>query len=157
MPKSSRNAANDVVTSIEQVAALYGVRAYRMQSRVMTVVGAGGRTRPMFMGAWRDQLGQIHYKGMADLLLTPRIPMFTVPMTIKLKDGTEEQEPGLYVPRRMDCAVALWVEAKSGSGRLSPEQELFRDDVLKAGAFWIQAQDGPDDVLQWFENMGVRR
>ena len=62
------NAANAVVGSIEEAAAIYGVRCYRMQSRVFNVVGIGGRPRPMFVGGWKDRFGTSHKGGMADIL-----------------------------------------------------------------------------------------
>ena len=118
------------------------------------VTGAGGRERPMFMGQWKDDLGEIHKKGMADLLLTPKIPvshlagksLIHIPMNTSMK----EEQPAFV-------CVALWVECKSGSGRLEPEQKLFRDDVLKAAAFYLEIHDSAEDVIEWFEQMGVRR
>ena len=147
------NAANAVVSSIEEAAAIYGVRCYRMQSRVFNVVGAGGRQRPMFVGGWRDKCGTHFESGMADLLLTPRIlvekPTHLVHIPINTPGGANIQP--------ITCSVPLWVECKSGSGVLSKEQKLFRDDVLDAGAFYIEAHDGPDAVIEWFETYGVKR
>jgi hypothetical protein len=130
-------ASNAVVTAAEQTCAYYGVRYYRMNSRTFKVVGAEGRERPMFMGQWQDRTGTIYRKGMADLLCTPRIHL-----------GPHGEYP---------ATVALWCECKSGSGRLTPEQVLFRDDVLDAGAYYLQLNDGPDDLLRWFAQMGVKR
>jgi hypothetical protein len=131
-------AGNSVVAAVEEACAIYGVRCYRMQSRAVTVVGAGGRLRPMFMGQWHDSNGVLHRAGMADLLLTPKI---------RLDDSIGED----YI------ATALWVECKAGTGRLSAEQEMFRDDVTEAGAFYIECRDSADSVIRWFEAYDVRR
>lgn len=147
------NAANAVVGSIEEAAAIYGVRCYRMQSRVFNVVGIGGRPRPMFVGGWKDRFGTSHKGGMADILLTPKILITPPSHLIHIPMNT----PGGVKVEPIAVCVALWVECKSGSGKLNPEQKLFRDDVIEAGAFYIEAHDGPDAVIEWFEKYGVRR
>lgn len=137
------SASNAVVSAVENAALLYGVRCYRMNTRTFEVTGQGGRKRPMFMGSWRDELGQHHFTGMADLLLTPRVRL-----------------PIMNGDKFVDIATAtvcLWVECKSGTGRLSPEQQLFRDDVMKTGAAFIEARDSADAVIEWFDRMGVKR
>jgi hypothetical protein len=130
--------SNAVVSSCEEAASLYGIPAYRMNSRVFSVVGAGGRTRPMFIGKWKDRFGVEHNGGMTDLLLTPKIMLL-----------------GPIDP--VFCVVPLWVECKFGSGRLEPEQKLFREDVLERGAFYLEIHDGPDALIEWFKMKGVRR
>lgn len=141
------SASNAVVSSIESAAALFGVRSYRMNSRTIIVPGVGGRERPMFMGQWRDRYGTQHNKGMGDLLLTPRI---TITVNVEIPGGA-------VIPVIVNPVVALWCECKAGTGRLSIDQELFREDVLDAGAFYLLAHDGPDVVIEWFQEMGVRR
>jgi hypothetical protein len=145
MPKPI-SAANAVMHAVEYAAGLYGVRSYRMQSRMVRVIGAGGRERPMFMGQWKDEFGGTHYKGIADILLTPRL-LFKKPETSV--DAT------LHADRYI--AVALWVECKSGKARLSDEQKDFRDDVQHGGAFWLEARDCADAVIDWFTKNGVER
>jgi hypothetical protein len=138
------SASNAVVNAVEGAAAIYGVRSYRMQSRAFYVPGEGGRTRPMFMGAWKDRFGTIHRKGMADILLTPHVKVaFTSP------DG--ENFTAVY------RTIPLWVECKFGTGKLEREQILFRDDVVEAGAHYIEAHDSADAVVAWFEANGVKR
>ena len=132
----SSDRANSVVAAVEQVAQMYGVPCYRMQSRVFTVPGRGGKNRPMFVGQWRDDLGVIHHGGMADLLLHPRI-------------WQARGEPSIPVP--------LWVEAKSGSGELEPEQVAFARHVMENGGFYLVAKDSADEVLAWFKAQGVAR
>jgi hypothetical protein len=146
MPKQV-SAANAAMSAVEYAAALYGVRAYRQQSRMFRVPGAGGTERPMFMGQWKDKLGVVHYKGIADLLLTPTIT--------RLAHG--DGKIRMYTQLPFPVTVALWCECKSGGGRLKPEQIDFRDDVTDAGAFWIQARDSADVVIDWFDHYGVRR
>lgn len=133
MPKKA-SASNSVVSSVEEAAALFGVPSYRMNSRTFMVPGLNGRMRPMFMGQWTDDDGTAYRKGMADLLLSPKVPI-------------GEQL----------VAVPLWVECKSGSGRLSPEQKAFRDHVTRNGAFFIEARDCATAVIEWFRARGVSR
>jgi len=130
------------MNAVESTAGLFGVRCYRMQSRVFTVPGAGGASRPMFVGAWHDRTGVIHHKGMADFLLMPRI-WFGRDMTNGFK------------PVRI--TVPLWVECKAGEDRLSEDQLAFRADVEDAGAFWICCHDSSESLLEWFKKMGVER
>lgn len=139
MPKRV-SASNAVGHAIEYTCAIYGVPCFRMQSRAFTVIGAGGRSRPMFMGEWKDENGTVRRKGMADYLLTPRIRI-EFP-TVKF----------FFAP-----TVALWVECKSGTGELSADQILFRDYVLKSGAYYIEAHDSADAVVEWFKDHGVTR
>lgn len=139
MGKASQ-AGNSVVQATETVCGMYGVPCFRMQSRVMTVVGAGGRSRPMFMGKWTDNDGVEHFGGMADLLLMP---------TIKLWCG-DCRAP-------IEATVALWVECKAGSGALSKDQRAFRDFVLSAGAQHLELRDSADDLLTWFKLRKVER
>jgi hypothetical protein len=138
VPSKASIAGNSVVAAVEEACAIYGVRCYRMQSRAVTVVGAGGRPRPMFVGQWRDKTGKLYYGGMADLLLTPMLCF----------------EDATGCPR---IAVALWVECKSGAGRLNPNQQAFKEDVEEAGAFYIECRDSADSVIRWFEAYDVRR
>ena len=140
------NPSNAVVQSCEQAAALFGVASYRMNSRTFQVVGAGGRERPMFMGQWTDRYGEVHRKGMADLLMTPRIEL--TGLRWLLDDPNKE---------RICSVVPLWVECKFRSGHLEPEQRLFRDDVLAREAFYLEIHDGPDALIEWFKSKGVRR
>jgi len=137
---------NSVVAAVEEACAIYGVSCYRMQSRAFSVVGKGGRQRPMFMGQWRDRFGDLHRAGMPDLLLTPRL-MFVecVPFRLPCRHTTTT------------LAVALWVECKAGRGELSEQQELFRDDALAIGAHYLEARNSADQVIQWFKAFDVQR
>lgn len=132
--RSAAGLGNSVVKAVEMACAIYGVRCYRQQSRAVTVVGVGGRLRPMFMGQWRDRNGALYSRGMADLLLTPWIGM----------------------PTFGHCEV-LWVECKAGTGELSKEQKAFRDDVKDVGAHYIECRDSADPVVAWFDRHSVRR
>lgn len=154
MAKISKS--NAVVGAVIEAAALYDVPRYRMNSRVVTVAGAGGRNRPMFFGEWTDDLGKLQCKGMADVLLTPQIDL------LKIFQGGV---PIIPMNQRADIlrnittriCVPLWVECKSGSGELSDEQKAFRSHVIMAGAFYLEIHDSADELLKWFEQMGVRR
>lgn len=135
MPSKASVAGNSVVSAVEMACALYGVRCYRQQSRAVTVVGAGGRPRPMFIGQWRDRNGALHHGGMPDLLLTPRVTF----------------------SRGDEVCLALWVECKAASGKLNGEQKAFKEDVEEAGAYYIECRDSADSVIRWFEAYDVRR
>lgn len=149
------SAANAVGNAVEQAAALFDVACYRMNSRTFTVVGAGGRERPMFFGQWRDRNGIEHKGGMADYLLMPRITMAVlngappgfVPMN----------RPAGSIPEKIRVVVPLWIECKSGKGDLEPSQRDFRDDVIARGAYHITCHDSADNLMAWFELMGVQR
>ena len=140
MRRRQISASNAVVNAAEQVCMLYGVRSYRQNSGAMMIPDAEspGRMRPMAMGQWRDRFGILHTRGKADLLITPCI----------------------YVPgpiHHVPICIVLWCECKSGTGRLKPDQILFRDDVLDAGAFYLQINDSAEELLRWFEAHGVKR
>lgn len=146
-------ASNAVTNAILDAAALYRVPAFRMQSRVLPVIGKGGRSRPMFFGSWTDDLGVLHHSGMADLLLQPRISISKI---------ITESIPGLLpaVPNHdshFKITVPLWVECKSGTGKLREDQIAFRDYVVKGGAFFLEAHDCADSVIDWFDAFGVTR
>lgn len=110
----------------------------------------------MFMGEWTDNLGVRHTRGKADLLLTPCIDLSKIipktPLAIPLNTRADISVTGIWM-----LAVPLWVECKSGGGKLEAEQKLFRDHVIKAGNFYIEAHDSADALIAWFQQMGVRR
>ena len=128
-----------------------------MNSRTFTVPRGDGTDRPMFMGMWKDEFGIVHRKGMADLLLTPQVPALKLqPPTALVHIPMNHNTTG-GLPVEAKITVVLWVECKSGEGVLSKDQREFRDDVRKAGAYYIEAHDDANDVVAWFEKMGVRR
>lgn len=151
------SASNAVVQAIETAASLYGVRSYRMNSRTFTVPRGDGTDRPMFMGMWKDEVGTVHRKGMADLLLTPQVPLSKLQPPTALVHIPMNHNTTRGLLGEAKITVVLWVECKSGMGKLRVEQKAFRDDVLEAGAYYIEARDDADDVVAWFEKMGVRR
>lgn len=129
--------SNAVVHAIMQCAAIHGQPAYRMQSRMFEVPGEEGKLRPFFVGSWFDRFGQEHYGGMPDVLVTP-----TVLIEIPGVDG----QPRIQIFTQL----ALWVEAKSGTGKLSEKQELFRQNVLATGGEWLLCRDSAEELLRWF-------
>jgi hypothetical protein len=135
-PARRISASNAVVGAVMQAAAIHRVPAYRQQSRCFTVTGAGGEQRPMYMGQWDDMLGEHHFGGMCDVLLTPCIT----------------RAHGMTFGR---FQVALWIECKSGEGRLSKEQVAFRDHVLQTGGYWLECRDSAEALLAWFREFGV--
>ena len=113
---------------------MYRVPAIRMQSRVFTVVGKGGRERPMFTGTWTDDMGEVHHGGLSDVLLMPIITHNGCKVT-----------------------VPLWCECKSGAGTLSKDQRAFQRYVEDNGAFFLECRDSADALLAWFQAHGVVR
>jgi hypothetical protein len=136
------SASNAVVSACEETCHIYRVPVFRMQSRAINVIGVGGRSRPMFMGAWRDGMGVEHKSGMADLLATPQVGYY--------KRRAEADEP-------MISAVPLWIECKSGTGKLSDDQIAFREFVEDGGAYFLEIHDSADALLAWFKAFGVQR
>jgi hypothetical protein len=146
MSKSSQ-AANSVIKACEDVCALYRVPCFRMQSRVFTVRGAKGRERPMFAGQWRDGDGVLHTSGMADLLAMPRINF-----VMKQSDGITHNSRLFHL-----ATVPLWIECKSGTGKLSPDQQAFKSYVEASGAYFLEVRDSADQLLEWFKAHGCTR
>lgn len=138
MSRASDN-SNAVVYAAEQVCALYGVQVTREQSRMFNVQGAAGRWRPMFIGQWTDAFGKIHRAGKPDLLARPKILPF----------------PKSIPDFRM--AVPLWIECKSGEGRMKPEQMAFKNWVEQNGDTYLLIHDDVRPLLVWFEEHGVER
>lgn len=135
------DSANSVVYAAEQVCALYGVQVTREQSRMFNVQGVAGRWRPMFIGQWTDNFGKIHRSGKADLLARPRI---TLPLTNSLLD-------------RLQVAVPLWIECKSGEGRMKPDQIAFKNWVESNGETFLLLHDDVRPLIDWFVEHGVER
>lgn len=137
---------NAAMKAIADAAALYNVPVFRMQSRTFTVKGRGGTDRPMFIGGWVDECGRQRKRGMADLLLMPQI---------KIPAHYGDGSPVHCVPTIV--CVPLWCEVKAGRDSLSQDQSDFRDFVIKAGAFWLCCRDSAEELLEWFDDFGVRR
>ncbi len=151
--------ANSVVAAVEEACEVWGVPVYRMQSRVFTVTGKGGKNRPMFVGKWKDGLGVWHTKGMADMLAHP---------TIHLMVGIDDRHREVF----RSVPFPLWIEAKFGSGKQGESaareakcicgqpinhQKHFQEYVESKGASYIVAQDCADAVIEWFKRNGVTR
>ncbi len=147
--------ANSVVAAVEEACEVWGVPVYRMQSRVFTVVGKGGKSRPMFVGKWKDGLGVWHTKGMADLLAHPEIIIET--------NGPIGQG---------EISTPVWIECKFGSGKQGESaareakcicgqpinhQKHFQEYVESKGASYIVAHDCADAVIEWLKRNGVTR
>jgi hypothetical protein len=139
-------AGNAVMKSVEDLCGLYRVPSLRMQSRMFTVAGEGGRERPFFVGEWTDELGVKHRGGMGDLLLQPKI---TIQSKVKLR--------GEEVPFNVSFVTPLWVECKSGAGKQTPEQKLFQAWVQSIGASYLLVNDSCDQLMVWFKEHGVRK
>lgn len=137
------DAANAVVSSVEQVLDLYGVQHTREQSRVIQVQDSRRQSgyRPMYFGKWIDDFGNVHASGRADLLARPRIFAYY--------SETHNDEVYLSTP--------LWIECKAGKGRLSPDQEAFRDWVKSNDDSYILIHDDVRPLMEWLDAHGVKR
>lgn len=143
MSKAS-DAANAVVNAIDQVCGLYGVEVLRMQSRTIMVEGAAGRVRPLFIGRWRDQFGNWHNSGMADVLARPRVRAGLI-----LKSHVDDALELITVP--------LWIEAKSGKGALTPDQRAFKSYVESNREAHLVIHDDVTPLMDWFKAHGVEK
>lgn len=154
MSKASSN-ANAVVYTVEQVCGLYGVQYTREQSRVINVEGTAGRWRPMFVGQWTDDFGKVHSSGKADILARPRI-------VIRFHNGSPSpascaDPAGLLPAGKLLITVPLWIECKSGDGRMTAGQEAFRYWVEKNGDAFLLIHDDVKPLIDWFDAHGVTR
>lgn len=139
-------AGNSVMKAVEDVCGLFGVPAIRMQSRTFMVPGVGGRERPFFVGEWTDALGVKRRKGMADMLLQPRVNI-----------TYEANFKGAKVKIPLSFTVPLWCECKAGSGTLSSDQQAFREWVLSIGAAHICVTDSCEQLMEWFRAKNVEK
>lgn len=154
MSKASSN-ANAVVYTVEQVCGLYGVQYTREQSRVINVEGTAGRWRPMFVGQWTDDFGKVHSSGKADILARPRIAlpyMSDIDQKLAFANGC------LFpVSWHRYVAVPLWIECKSGAGKMTPAQHAFKNWVETNGDTYLLIHDDIQPLIDWFTAHGVQR
>lgn len=146
MSKSS-DASNTVVYTAVKTCDLYRVKSLRMQSRVMWVPGAAGRPRPMFFGKWTDDFGKEHNGGMADLLARPRVELNRFE-DCDCVHGCAPPTPKITVP--------VWIECKSGKGRMTPDQIAFKNYVEGNGETYILLHDDMRPLTEWFESHGLK-
>ena len=140
-------AGNAVVYAAEQVCGLYGVQVTREQSRMFNVQGTAGRWRPMFFGQWTDNFGKIHRAGKADLLARPRIEVAVAELA-----GIPARHP-MHVYR----SAPLWIECKSGAGRMTSDQIAFKNWVDSNGDYFLLLHDDVRPLITWFDAHGVER
>lgn len=142
--------ANAVVNAVIEACGLYRVPVLRMQSRVLTLPDPNRRSgwRAFKVGEWTDEFGEKHSSGMADLLAQPRPTL-----SMEVVDTAGERMQVNW----NEVAVPLWIECKSGTGRMTDDQKNFKRFVEGAGAFHICAHDCADEVLAWFKSHGVKR
>lgn len=135
-------AANSVIYAVEQVLDLYGVQHTREQSRVVNVPDdrRPGGFRPMYFGKWVDDFGEVHASGRADILARPRIAVYTSPL------GTE-----------LFQSIPLWIECKSGAGRLTHEQRAFQSWVTSNGDVYLLIHDDVTPLIEWLDMRKVKK
>lgn len=101
----------------------------------------------MFIGEWTgDTPSKInestheftnkHRSGMADLLLFPEIRRHNSASPIAWPHP-------------------LWVECKSGTGVLGPEQIEFKEFVTSHHHFYLELHDSAEELIQWFDKMKI--
>jgi hypothetical protein len=159
MSKAS-DAANAAMYAVEKTCELYGVETLRMQSRTVLVPGAAGRTRPLFFGQWRDQFGELHTRGMADLLLRPRVPMFDLmfkPGEYVLCYSPSEMAAIINRMKNVFVTVPVWVEVKSGRGEMRHDQHAFRNYVEWNGEVFFTIHEEMKPLTDWFDSHGVKQ
>ena len=144
------DAANAMVYAAEKVCGLYGVQFTREQSRTINVEGTAGRWRPMFFGMWTDGFGKIHRAGKADVLARPRVRLAAVALANRWDIGQD-------APATMYTTVPLWIECKTGAGRLKPDQIAFKNWVESNGDFYLLLHDDVRPLMEWFEERGVEK
>lgn len=158
MSKAS-DAGNAVVNACEQICDLYGVQHTREQSRVIMVEGTAGRFRPMYFGKWVDDFGKVHASGRADLLARPRITLASIALhkncALALHSSMDSGIMGWVSEVRV--SVPLWIECKSGKGRLTPDQVAFKSWVESNGDHYVLIHDDARPLIAWFEAHGVKK
>lgn len=138
-------AANAVVYSVEKVLDLYGVDYTREQSRCVMVPDNHRSCgfRPLYFGEWKDSSGELHRKGKPDILARPRIP--------QPPRGLADEHPARFI------TTPLWIECKSGKGRMSTDQIQFKNWVESNGDSFILIHDDVRPLLLWLEMMNVKK
>jgi hypothetical protein len=134
---------NAVVYAAEQVCGLYGVQVTREQSIRINVPMPGDARgwRPIFVGQWKDNFGTVHRSGRADLLARPRILI----------------SMGVGPVHECYQSVPLWIECKSGEGRMSADQIEFKNYVESNGDAFLLLHDDVRPLLAWFDEHGVEK
>lgn len=143
MSKAS-DAGNAVVYTAVKTCDLYRVKTLRMQSRVIWVPGGAGRPRPMFFGKWTDDFGKEHNGGMADLLARPKIKLPV--RTLRDKE---------FAMHAVHATTLLWIECKSGKGRMTEDQIAFKNHVEANGESYLLLHDDMRPLIEWLEDHGM--
>lgn len=137
------DAGNGVMKAVEDVCNLYDVPVTRMQSRTFTVPGKGGKERPFFVGEWIDRMGVKRRKGMADLLAQPSVCLGVLTGKKELSTTT--------------VTIPLWIECKAGTGKLTGDQQAFKEWVDEIGAAYLCVTDSCEELLNFFKHYDLRR
>jgi len=148
---------NAVMYAVEQVCGLYGVQVMREQSMRYNVQKANGTWRPIFIGQWTDNCGQIHRAGKADFLARPRISI--APEMLDCRDGIVTPYgtvAGVTVTKRR-VSIPLWIECKSLTGRASTEQLFFKKYVEANGDAYLLLREDVRPLIAWFDAHGVEK
>lgn len=145
-PNRVTQAANAVVNAAIQACQIRGVPVVRLNSGALPAIGAGGKFRPVAPTVWWNDLGERKTAGLPDLLLRP-----TILMTAQLFGASIGELPNLRV------TVPLWVECKSGRGKLNADQEAFREHARQHHEFYLELHDSADELMAWFEKYQVTR
>ena len=51
----------------------------------------------------------------------------------------------------------LYIECKTGSGKLTKAQKTYRDLLINSGADYLELHDNVDDLMQYFEKEKKRK
>lgn len=122
---------------------------------MINVEGTAGRWRPMFVGQWTDDFGKVHSSGKADLLARPKI-------TVRFHNGNPSpascaDPAGLLPAGKLLITVPLWIECKSGAGKMTQAQHAFKNWVETNGDTYLLIHDDIQPLIDWFTSHGVQR
>lgn len=135
---------NYVMKAVEDLCARYRVPCFRIHSRIIDVIDKRKQSgfRPFRIGTWKDDLGNTHNGGMADLLLMPRFDVNYLFSDLHCESGPNE------------VTIPLWVETKAKTAQ-SSEQIKFQQFVEAAGAKYLLVRGSADPLIAWFREYGV--
>lgn len=156
----SSDAANAVINAAEQVLDLYGVQHSREQSRVLNMKDDRDQRgyRPMYFGKWIDDEGKVHASGRADILARPKIQVRHPSATVMLTTMVKELHPDADLDlSNWKISIPLWIECKSGKGKLTPDQVAFRHWVVSNGDAWLLIHDDINPLIDWLKSHNVSK
>lgn len=90
-------------------------------------------------------------KAVADLLATTHHPVWRVSNYRCFRCGQVQNASARGLPDFLVPGMCLAVECKTGKGRITPEQAMFRDEWQTMRGTYIEARDNVDAVIAFLE------